>query len=301
MSFLKSDMWYNFRRDPVAVVSGALLLALLLSALFAPLIVGANPYDGLNFDLMDSGIPPAWMDGADPRFLLGTDNQGRDMLGAVLYGMRTSILIGLGAVVLQLTMGVILGLWAGYGSKKAEVIIMRIADIKLSFSSYMIAIMFGAIIQMAFGTANWERVALPFLIFVIGFSEWPQYARTVRATVLAEKRKEYVEAARVIGLPPRRIMFRHILPNTLTPVLVISTVQVANAIMSEAALSFLGLGMPVTRPSLGSLIKTGFDYVLSGQWWICFMPGLALVVLILVINLMGDWLRDYLNPKLYKG
>lgn len=299
--FLQSNIWYSFRRDAVAVGSFAILFVLLFSAFGAPFLVGSNPYDGMNFDLMDADIPPLWDDGGDPRFILGTDNQGRDMLGAILYGMRTSLIIGLGAVVLQLVLGVVLGLMAGYGGKKADVIIMRIADIELSFSSYMIAIMFGAIFQMAFGVANYETIALPFLILVIGLSEWPQYARTVRASVLAEKRKEYVEAARVIGLSPRRIMFRHILPNTLTPVLVISTVQVANAIMSEAALSFLGLGMPVTKPSLGSLIKTGFEFVHSGQLWLCFLPGLALVLLILSINLMGDWLRDYLNPKLYKG
>jgi peptide/nickel transport system permease protein len=297
---LKSDFWYNFRRDPVALVSGTLVLLLVLSAFFAPVLVSQDPYDGANFSILDELKPPAWQEEGDARFLLGTDNQGRDMLAALLYGMRTSLLIGIGAVALQSVLGVVLGLLAGYKGKKLDAFIMRVADVELSFSSYMIAILLGAIMQMAFGVANYEKIALPFLIVVIGLAEWPQYARTVRASVLAEKGKEYVEAARIIGFPDRRIMFRHILPNTLTPVLVISTVQVANAIMSEAALSFLGLGMPPTQPSLGSLIKYGFDYVLSGQWWITFFPGLVLVALILSINLLGDWLRDYLNPKLYK-
>jgi peptide/nickel transport system permease protein len=179
--------------------------------------------------------------------------------------------------------------------------LMRLADVQLSFSTYMVAIFISAVFQAAFGVAMYEHIAIPLLILVIGFAEWPQYARTVRASVLAEKKKEYVEAARVIGLSKRRIMFRHILPNTLSPVFVISTIQVANAIMSEAALSFVGLGMPVTKPSLGSLINVGFEYIFSGSWWITLFPGIVLVILVLVINLLGDWLHDYLNPKLYKG
>ncbi|MDL2285188.1 ABC transporter permease [Desulfovibrio sp. OttesenSCG-928-F07] len=297
----KSEFFYNFRRDPVAIGSGIIVLILLIASFFAPLLVSQNPYDGANFSILDELKPPMWSEDGDSQFPLGTDNQGRDMLSALMYGMRTSLLIGLGAVALQCSLGVIFGLLAGYKGGKIDTFIMRVADVELSFSSYMIAILLGAIFQMMFGVANYETIALPFLIIVIGLAEWPQYARTVRASVLAEKNKEYVEAARIIGLRDRRIMFRHILPNTLTPVLVISTVQVANAIMSEAALSFLGLGMPPTQPSLGSLIKYGFDYVLSGQWWITFFPGIVLVVLILAINLLGDWMRDYLNPKLYKG
>ncbi len=193
-----------------------------------------------------------------------------------------------------------MGLLSGY-VRKLDNILMRIADVQLSFSTYMVAIFIGAIFQTVFGVGNYAKVAIPLLIIIIGLAEWPQYARTIRASVLAERKKEYVEAARVIGLSKRRIMWRHILPNSLSPILVISTVQVANAIMSEAALSFLGLGMPVTRPSLGSLITAGFEYIFSGAWWITIFPGIVLVLLILVINLLGDWLRDYLNPKLYKG
>jgi peptide/nickel transport system permease protein len=218
----------------------------------------------------------------------------------MLYGMRISLIIGLGAVFLQALIGIVIGLLSGY-IRRLDNILMRIADVQLSFSTYMIAIFIGAIFQTAFGVANYEKIAAPLLILIIGLAEWPQYARTVRAQVLAERRKEYVEAARVIGLSKLRIMWRHILPNTLSPVLVISTVQVANAIMSEAALSFLGLGMPLTKPSLGSLITAGFEYIFSGSWWITMLPGILLVLLILVINLLGDWLRDYLNPKLYKG
>jgi peptide/nickel transport system permease protein len=249
---------------------------------------------------MDSDLPPAWQAEGDGRFVLGTDAQGRDIWSTMLYGMRISIIIGIGAVCLQAVLGIIIGLVSGY-IKRLDNILMRVADVQLSFSTYMIAIFIGAIFQMVFGVANYERIAAGLLILIIGLAEWPQYARTVRASVLAERKKEYVEAARVIGLPRYRIMWRHILPNTLSPVLVISTVQVANAIMSEAALSFLGLGMPLTKPSLGSLITAGFEYIFSGSWWITIFPGILLVVLILVINLLGDWVRDYLNPKLYKG
>lgn len=296
----ESYFLHSFLRDPLAVGSFVCLLFLLVVSFGAPLIAPHNPYDTTTIDVMDSELPPIWMPNSDSRFLLGTDSQGRDMLSTMLYGMRVSIIIGLGAVGLQAMMGIFLGLVAGYKGKRLDAFLMRLADVQLSFSTYMVAIFFGALFQTAFGMGLYEEFAIPLLILIIGFAEWPQYARTVRASVMAEKKKEYVEAARVIGLRSGRIMWRHILPNTLTSVLVISTVQVANAIMSEAALSFIGLGMPVTRPSLGSLIKAGFDYIFSGAWWITLFPGIALVLLILSINLLGDWLRDFLNPKLYK-
>ncbi|ABB37074.1 ABC-type transporter, integral membrane subunit [Oleidesulfovibrio alaskensis G20] len=295
-----SDFLYHFVRDKIALTSFIVVAVLVLSAAFAPLLTSHNPYDGASIDVMNAETPPSWKAGGSAEFLLGTDAQGRDMFSAILYGMRVSILIGMGAVALQASLGILIGLMAGYGSKRLDSLLMRVTDVQLSFSSYMVAIFFGAVIQAAFGVAKFAEIAVPFIVLVIGLSEWPQYARTVRASVLAEKKKEYVEAARVIGLKPRRIMWRHILPNTLTPVLVISTVQVANAIMSEAALSFLGLGMPVNQPSLGSLIKSGFEYIFSGSWWITLFPGVVLVLLVLTINLLGDWLRDYLNPKLYK-
>jgi peptide/nickel transport system permease protein len=298
--FKESAFLFHFLRDPVAYGSFAILLVLTISAFAAPLIAPHNPYDPSTIDIMDAEAPPAWIAAGTSKFLLGTDDMGRDMLSTMLYGMRISIIIGLGAVILQAFIGIVIGLVSGY-IKRLDTILMRIADVQLSFSTYMIAIFIGAVFQTAFGVANYEKIAAPLLILIIGIAEWPQYARTIRASVLAERKKEYVEAARVIGLSRLRIMWRHILPNTLSPVLVISTVQVANAIMSEAALSFLGLGMPLTKPSLGSLITAGFEYIFSGSWWITIFPGILLVLLILVINLLGDWVRDYLNPKLYKG
>lgn len=295
-----SAFFYSFLRDPLAVSSFLILLSLFIVSFGAPLLAPFDPYDQTTIDLMDAEMPPVWQKESDSRFLLGTDPQGRDMLSTMLYGMRVSILIGLGAVFLQSLIGIIVGLIAGYKGGRLEAFLMRMADVQLSFSTYMVAIFIGALLQGIFGMGVYENYAIFILVLIIGFAEWPQYARTVRASVLAEKKKEYVEAARVIGLKQSRIMLRHILPNTMTPVLVISTVQVANAIMSEAALSFIGLGMPVSQPSLGSLIKSGFDYIFSGSWWITLFPGVALVVLILSINLLGDWVRDYLNPKLYK-
>jgi peptide/nickel transport system permease protein len=299
-NFRDSDFLYHFLRDPVALVSGLILLVLVVSAFSAPLIAPHNPYDPTTIDIMDSEMPPFWVNEGSRTFLLGTDDMGRDMLSTMLYGMRVSILIGIGAVLLQAIIGIVVGLLSGY-IRPFDAILMRIADVQLSFSTYMIAIFIGAVFQMMFGVASYDKIAAPLLILIIGLAEWPQYARTVRASVLAERRKEYIEAARVIGLSRLRIMWRHLLPNTLSPVLVISTVQVANAIMSEAALSFIGLGMPQNKPSLGSLITSGFEYIFSGSWWITIFPGALLVLLILVINLLGDWIRDYLNPKLYKG
>ena len=298
--FLGSTFLYRFRRDKVAMVSFATLLLMVLVSFSAPLIAPFDPYDPAQIDIMDSDTPPAWQAEGDPRFLLGTDAQGRDMLSTILYGTRISITIGLFAVLLQSVLGIALGLAAGYFGGRLDSLLMRLADIQLSFSTLMVAIIVLAVFQASFGTELYDELAIFMLILVIGFAEWPQYARTVRASVLAEKKKEYVDAVRVIGLGPGQIMFRHILPNTLSPILVISTVQVANAIMSEAALSFLGLGMPVNKPSLGSLINSGFEYILSGSWWITAFPALVLVLLVLVINLLGDWLRDVLNPKLYK-
>ena len=299
--FKASYLFYSFRNDKVAITSFLVLVVLVVASFGAPILAPFDPYDTASIDIMDSERPPSWSDGGDDRFWLGTDTQGRDMISTMLYGMRISILIGLGAVALQATLGILIGLVSGYVGGRVDAFLMRMADVQLSFSTMMVAIFVSAIFQASFGVGHYEELAVPLLVIVIGLAEWPQYARTVRASVLGEKGKEYVEAARVIGLSRRRIMFRHILPNTLSPVLVISTVQVANAVMSEAALSFLGLGMPVTKPSLGSLINAGFEYIFSGSWWITLFPGILLVVLVLVINLLGDWLRDVLNPKLYKG
>jgi peptide/nickel transport system permease protein len=285
----------------VAIASFIVLMVLIATAVLAPLIAPFDPYDSASIDIMDAEMPPAWMDEGSAKFILGTDIQGRDLLSTIIHGMRLSVLIGCGAVMLQAFLGISIGLISGYAGGKTDAILMRIADVQLSFSTLMVAIIISAIFQVAFGVSQYEQMAVPLLVIIIGVAEWPQYARTVRASVLGEKNKEYVEAARVTGYSSKRIMVAHILPNSLSPVLVISTIQVANAVMSEAALSFMGLGMPVTKPSLGSLINSGFEYIFSGSWWITLFPGIVLVIFVLVINLLGDWLRDVMNPKLYKG
>jgi len=299
--FKESYLLYSFKRDKVAMASFIILVILLILAVAAPWIAPMNPYDAHNIDIMNSEIPPMWSEEGESRFPLGTDNMGRDMFSTMLYGLRTSIIIGVCAVTLQATIGILVGLTAGFLGGKTDAFLMRMADIQFSFPYLMLAIFIGAIFHVLFGVGSYERLAVPLLIVIIGLAEWPVYARTIRASVIGEVNKEYVEAARVIGLSRPTIMVRHVLPNSLTSVMVISTIQVANAVMSEAALSFLGLGMPVTKPSLGSLIQSGFEFIFSGSWWITVFPGIWLILFVLVINLLGDWLRDVLNPKLYKG
>lgn len=299
--FRDSYLWYSFKSDRTAQLCLAVFICLVVAAFAAPLIAPTDPYDLRQIDIMASELPPFWVDGADERYSLGTDAQGRDLWSIILYGTRVSLLIGFGAVILQALLGVTFGLMAGYLGGRVDAFFLRLADIQLSFSTLMVAIVVGAVVKATLGSSFYSQYAVLMLVLIIGLAEWPQYARTVRASVLAEKNKEYVDAARVMGLRSKRIMFRHVLPNTLSPIFVISTVQIANAIISEAALSFLGLGMPETHPSLGSLIKAGFDYIQSGSWWITLIPGAVLVVLVLSINLLGDWLRDVMNPRLYKG
>jgi len=299
--FRKSYLLYSFKRDPIAVVSSVVLALLVGVSLLAPVVAPYNTYDTSTFDIMDAETPPSWMEGGNTDFILGTDIQGRCLLSTMIFGLRVSLLIGCGAVLLQAFIGILFGLFSGYLGGKLDSFLMRITDIQFSIPYLIVAIFTSAIFKLAFGVGRYEDLAIPLLIIIIGVAHWPIYARTVRASVLGEKNKEYVEAARVIGLSRWPIMYRHILPNTMTSVLVISTIQVAEAVMSEAALSFLGLGMPITKPSLGSLIRSGFEYIFSGSWWITFFPGVLLVVFILVILLLGDWLRDVLNPKLYKG
>jgi peptide/nickel transport system permease protein len=299
--FKRSYLLHSFKRDPIAVASFVVLTALIAIALAAPVVAPNNTYDTATIDIMDAEIPPSWMERGNPRFILGTDIQGRCLLSTMIYGLRVSFLIGCGAVALQALIGILVGLFAGYLGNRIDALLMRITDIQFAIPYLIVAIFAGAIFKLAFGVGRYEELAVPLLIIIIAVSHWPIYARTVRASVLGEKNKEYVEAARVIGLSRWPIMFRHILPNTMTPVLVISTIQVAEAVMSEAALSFLGLGMPITKPSLGSLIRSGFEYIFSGSWWITFFPGVLLVIFVLVILLLGDWLRDVLNPRLYKG
>lgn len=299
--FKQSDFLYYFKRDKVAMTSFTVFMVILVMSLASPLIAPHNPYDLSTIDIMDAELPPSWMEDGDATFPLGTDEQGRDILSTILYGSRLSLTIGFAAVGLQLFLGTVIGLSAGYFGGRVDSFLMRFADVQLSFSTMMVAIIVSAIFKASFGSEFFSQYAVLMLVVIIGIAEWPQYARTIRASVLAEKKKEYVEAARVMGFKAPRIMFRHILPNCLSPILVISTVQVANAIMSEAALSFLGLGLPVDQPSLGALISIGFKYIFSGAWWITAFPGLVLITLVLVINLLGDWLRDVFNPKIYKG
>ncbi len=299
--FKNSYLLYSFKRDPIAIASFSVLSVIVVICVLAPVVAPYNTYDGATFDIMDAETPPVWMEEGSQDFKLGTDIQGRDLLSTMIYGLRVSLLIGIGAVLLQALIGILVGLFSGYFGGKLDSVLMRITDIQFSIPYLMVAIFTSAIFKLAFGVGRYAELAVPLLVIIIGISHWPIYARTVRASVLGEKNKEYVEAARVIGINRWQIMFRHILPNTLTPVLVISTIQVAEAVMSEAALSFLGLGMPITKPSLGSLIRSGFEYIFSGSWWITFFPGVLLVIFILVVLLLGDWLRDVLNPKLYKG
>lgn len=299
--FLASDFFYYFKSNKTVMVSFIIFVLFILLAIFAPLFAPHNPYDLASIDIMDSELPPSWMAEGTSNYLLGTDEQGRGILSTIIYGLRTSLAIGILAVLLQMVIGVAIGLIAAYNGGWLDNLLMRIADIQLSFSTLMVAIVISAIFKTMFGAQLYSEYAVVLLVLIIGIAEWPQYARTIRSSALSEKKKEYVEAAKVMGFKPVRIMFRHILPNCLSPILVISTVQIANAIMSEAALSFLGLGMPAEKPSLGSLISNGFDYIQSGQWWITLFPGLVLITLVLVINMLGDWLRDVFNPKLYKG
>jgi peptide/nickel transport system permease protein len=299
--FKNSYLLYSFKRDPIAIFSFVVLSLLVGISLLAPVVAPYNTYDTSTFDIMDAETPPSWMEGGNKDFILGTDIQGRCLLSTMIYGLRVSVIISCGAVLLQAFIGILFGLFSGYFGGKLDSFLMRITDIQFSIPYLIVAIFTSAIFKLAFGVGRYAELAVPLLIIIIGLSHWPIYARTVRASVLGEKNKEYVEAARVIGLNHWPIMYRHILPNTMTSVLVISTIQVAEAVMSEAALTFLGLGMPITKPSLGALIRSGFEYIFSGSWWITFFPGVLLVIFILVILMLGDWLRDVLNPKLYKG
>ncbi len=287
------------KRAPVSVLLAALVaLALLTAALLAPWIAPSDPTDVARFNLIDAEIPPIFMKEGDPRFLLGTDNQGRDLLSAILYGARVSIAIGGGAVLLAASVGVILGLLAGYFGGWIDAAIMRFGDVILSLPTILLALLVSGVARALLpqaSSANWA----PFiLIGAIATHEWVQYARTVRAATRVETAKDYVKAAKVIGYPSMRIMIRHILPNVMSPVLVIATINLAGAVLTEATLSFLGVGMPPTYPSLGTLIRIGNEFVFSGIWWIALFPAMALVILVLAVNVVGDWLRDRFNPKL---
>jgi peptide/nickel transport system permease protein len=295
---LDSDLWWSFTRNPITVISAVVALVCIVGAVAAPLIAPHNPFDLASLQLMDAFKPPAWAEEGDPTYLLGTDDQGRDVLSAIMYGARVSLLVGFCAVVLSVTIGVTAGLAAGYLGGTVDAVLMRIADIKLTFPTILIALLIDGVTRAALPRDVHDQVALYVVIFSIGISNWPSFARTVRGSTMVERNKEYVQAARVIGLGRWRIMRSHVLPNVLNPVLVIATLQLGFAILAEATLSFLGVGVPPTQPSLGTLIRIGNDFLFSGEWWITIFPGLALIVLVLSVNLLGDWLRDALNPKL---
>jgi peptide/nickel transport system permease protein len=293
-----SDLAYGFRHSPVAVVSALLLFICVAAALLAPWVAPHNPFDLATLDLSDALTPPRGLSGSKPGYLLGTDDQGRDVLSAIMFGARISLLVGVAAVALAVAIGVSLGLVAGYTGGRLDAFIMRAADVQLSFPAILIALLIDGVARAVLPREAHGEVALLVLVIAIGVSNWPQYARTVRGSTLVEKNKEYVQAARVIGIRPAAIVFRHLLPNVLGPVLVLATINIATAIVLEATLSFLGVGVPPTRPSLGTLIRVGNDFLFSGEWWITIFPGAALVILVLAINLLGDWLRDALNPRL---
>ncbi|MBS9719565.1 ABC transporter permease [Tianweitania sp. BSSL-BM11] len=294
----ESDLLYSFLHSPTAIISAVVTLVALSAAVFAPLIAPHNPFDLASIDLMDSLLPPAWLEGGSDAFLLGTDDQGRDVLSTILYGARISLLVGFLSVIFATVIGVVIGLIAGYAGGVTDAILMRIADVQLSFPAILIALLVDGVLRGLLSRDNYDQIAVYVLVLAIGLSFWVQYARTVRSLVMIERTKEYVQAGQVIGLSTGTILFRHIMPNVLGPVLVIATIQLALAIITEATLSFLGVGVPPTSPSLGTLIRVGNDYLFSGEWWITIFPGAALVILVLAINLLGDWLRDALNPKL---
>jgi len=298
LAWWDSDLAYSFRRSPVAVVSSIVLAVCLGAALFAPWVAPHNPFDLASLNLLDALSPPHGLPGAKPEYLLGTDDQGRDVLSAIMFGARVSLLVGVAAVVLAMLIGVSLGLIAGYGGGKVDGFIMRVADVQLSFPAILIALLVDGVARAILPRDAHGSIALFVLVLAIGVSNWPQYARTVRGSTMVEKSKEYIQAARVIGIRPLGIMWRHLLPNVLGPVLVLATINIATAILTEATLSFLGVGVPPTEPSLGTLIRIGNDFLFSGEWWITIFPGAALVIMVLAINLLGDWLRDALNPKL---
>ncbi|MEM9147758.1 MAG: ABC transporter permease [Pseudomonadota bacterium] len=296
--FFDSDLWHSFIRSPLAMIAALMTVVMIGAAVFAPLIAPFDPFDLSQVDLLDSLLPPSWEPGGDPKYLLGTDDQGRDVYSTILYGARISLAVGVFSVILAMVMGVLIGLIAGYAGGWVDTVLMRIADIQLSFPAILIALLIDGVARGILPRESHDQLAIYVLVLAIGLSFWVQYARTVRGSVMVERAKEYVQAAQVIGLPDALILWRHVLPNVMGPVLVIATIQLALAVITEATLSFLGVGVPPTSPSLGTLIRIGNDFLFAGEWWITIFPGIALVVLVLAVNLLGDWLRDALNPKL---
>lgn len=291
------DVGYSFRTSPVAMAAAAVALICIFCSVFAGFVAPHNPFDLTTLELSDARLPPAWSAEGSSKYLLGTDDQGRDILSALMYGARISLAVGFASVILSVVFGVGLGLLAGFYGGWIDSALMRLCDVMLSFPAILVALLIAGVGRALFPNAQ-DSLALGVLIISITLTGWVQYARTVRGSTLVERNKEYVQAARVTGVTPLRIMRRHVLPNVMGPVLVLATIQVATAIITEATLSFLGVGAPPTSPSLGTLIRIGNDYLFSGEWWITVFPGAMLVTISLSVNLLGDWLRDALNPRL---
>ena len=293
-----SDIAYAFRHSPTAVISAIVALVCIVGAVAAPVLAPYNPFDLASLDLMDAFNPPAFMDEGSLAHPIGTDDQGRDVLSAIMYGARMSLFVGASATAFALLLGVLLGLLAGYAGGAVDAVLMRIADVQLTFPNILIALLVDGVARAALPRDLHDQIAVYVVIFAIGISDWPRFARTVRGSAMVERNKEYVLAARVIGIGAGRIMLTHVLPNVLGPLLVLATLNLGLAIISEATLSFLGVGLPQTQPSLGTLIRIGNDFLFSGEWWITVFPGVALIAMVLSVNLLGDWLRDALNPRL---
>jgi peptide/nickel transport system permease protein len=291
------DIGYSFRTSPVAMVAAAIALACIFCATFANWVAPHNPFDLTTLVLSDARLPPVWRPEGTTNYLLGTDDQGRDILSTLMFGARISLIVGAASVLLSMVIGVALGLLAGFVGGWVDAFLMRLCDVMLSFPPILVALLIAGVGRALFPNAH-NSVAFGVLILAITLTGWVQYARTVRGSTLVERSKDYVHAARVTGVPPLRIMVRHVLPNVTGPILVLATIHVATAIITEATLSFLGVGVPPTEPSLGTLIRIGNDYLFSGEWWITVFPGVMLVLIALSINLLGDWLRDALNPRL---
>ena len=295
--FLDGDVWHSFKHSPVAIAAALIAVTIVFCALFANVVAPHQPFDLATLELSDARLPPAWEPEGSRKYLLGTDDQGRDILSVLMYGSRISLFVGLVSVLVSVAVGVALGLLSGFIGGKTDAFIMRICDVMLSFPSILIALLISGVGRALFPQAQ-DALAFVVLIVAIALPGWVQYARTVRGSTLVERNKEYVQAARVIGVSSLRIMRRHVLPNVLGPVMVLGTIQIATAIIIEATLSFLGVGMSPTSPSLGTLIRVGNDFLFSGEWWITIFPGAVLVLIALSVNLLGDWLRDALNPRL---
>ncbi len=294
-----SDIWWSFKSSPLTVVAAVATLLIILVSFLSPLIAPHTPFDPGSLNLSDGLKPPVFVsDEGDWTFPLGTDDQGRDILSSIMYGTRLSLVVGFASVIVAMVLGIALGLVSGYVGGAVDAVIMRIADVQLTFPAILVALLIDGIVRGLISVQRHDEIAIYVIVGAIGLSFWVQYARTVRGSVLVEKNKEYVQAARVIGLSPVLIMVRHVLPNVTGPVLVIATLNLGLAIISEATLSFLGVGLPSTQPSLGTLIRLGNEVLQSGDWWITVFPGATLAALVLAVNLLGDWLRDALNPKL---